>query len=45
MTNARFLEVLDWTELLRRLAAEAQSAAGRALCLKLARAPGPAGGV
>ena len=38
MTNARFLEVLDWTELLRRLAAEAQSAAGRALCLKLALA-------
>jgi DNA mismatch repair protein MutS2 len=38
MTNARFLEVLDWTELLRRLAAEAQSAAGRALCLKVALA-------
>ena len=38
MTDARFLEVLDWTELLRRLAAEAQSAAGRALCLGLALA-------
>jgi hypothetical protein len=39
MTDARFLEVLDWTELRRRLAAEAQSAAGRALCADLALAP------
>jgi len=38
MTEPRFLEVLDWAELLRRLAAEAQSAAGRALCLDLALA-------
>ncbi len=35
MTESRFLEVLDWAELLKRLAAEAQSAAGRALCLGL----------
>ncbi len=33
--NSRFLEVLDWGELCRRLGAEAQSAAGRALCLEL----------
>jgi DNA mismatch repair protein MutS2 len=37
--NARFLEVLDWRELTKRLGAEAQSAAGRALCLDLALAP------
>jgi DNA mismatch repair protein MutS2 len=35
MTDSRFLEVLDWAPLLERLAAEAQSAAGRALCLGL----------
>jgi DNA mismatch repair protein MutS2 len=33
--NSRFLEVLDWGELCKRLGAEAQSAAGRALCLDL----------
>ena len=38
MTDTRFLEVLDWAELLKRLAAEAQSAAGRALCLDLSLA-------
>ena len=38
MTESRFLEVLDWAELLKRLAAEAQSAAGRALCLDLSLA-------
>ena len=38
MTDSRFLEVLDWAELLRRLAAEAQSAAGRAICLHLSLA-------
>ena len=38
MTDSRFLEVLDWAELLKRLAAEAQSAAGRALCLELSLA-------
>ncbi|HSY41824.1 MAG TPA: hypothetical protein VLA79_19945, partial [Polyangia bacterium] len=38
MTESRFLEVLDWAELLKRLAAEAQSAAGRALCLELSLA-------
>ncbi|HEY4393616.1 MAG TPA: endonuclease MutS2, partial [Polyangia bacterium] len=37
--NPRFLEVLDWGELCKRLGAEAQSAAGRALCLDLALAP------
>src|SRR5437762_13582666 len=37
--NSRFLEVLDWGELTKRLGAEAQSAAGRALCLDLALAP------
>src|SRR5580692_7027787 len=38
MTESRFLEVLDWAELLKRLAAEAQSAAGRVLCLQLSLA-------
>jgi DNA mismatch repair protein MutS2 len=38
MTESRFFEVLDWAELLKRLAAEAQSAAGRALCLALSLA-------
>ncbi|HLK91878.1 MAG TPA: Smr/MutS family protein [Polyangia bacterium] len=38
MTDSRFLEVLDWGELLARLAAEAHSARGRALCLELALA-------
>jgi DNA mismatch repair protein MutS2 len=33
--GARFLEALDWSELLKRLAGEAQSAAGRARCLAL----------
>src|SRR5437762_228525 len=37
--NSRFLEVLDWGELTKRLGAEAQSAAGRARCLDLAPAP------
>jgi DNA mismatch repair protein MutS2 len=36
--NSRFLEVLDWAELTKRLGAEAQSAAGRTLCLDLALA-------
>ncbi|HZL20380.1 MAG TPA: Smr/MutS family protein [Polyangia bacterium] len=35
MTDSRFFEVLDWTELLKRLAAETQSPAGRARCLEL----------
>jgi DNA mismatch repair protein MutS2 len=35
MTDSRFFEVLDWTELLTRLAAQAQSPAGRARCLEL----------
>ena len=35
MTDSRFFEVLDWTELLTRLAAETQSPAGRARCLEL----------
>jgi DNA mismatch repair protein MutS2 len=34
--NPRFLEVLDWGELCKQLGAEAQSAAGRTLCLDLA---------
>ena len=38
MTESRFFDVLDWAELLKRLAAEAQSAAGRALCLALSLA-------
>jgi DNA mismatch repair protein MutS2 len=37
-TEGSFLEVLDWGELCQRLAAEAQSAAGRVLCLGLAPA-------
>ena len=38
MTESRFFEVLDWAELLKRLAAGAQSVAGQALCLDLSLA-------